>query len=274
MTARRIILPLALVCVLAALPGCQKDTESAAAPDAQHVDVLPGPAPDIQIDPDEIIRGNHAGPFIAVEPQQIMFGGKKIGDTATLPLVIASHGTMPLEIYGISLSEGSSSDFSVGFDGLDHVPTPDDPIVIPYGEEITATVIFTPDEENPADVNGAPIPDEGILLIENNSLEQPKAVEVSGFGALVLCPTAVIKCAEGAEVIPQTALHLYGDQSYAAFGSISKWDWSVYQPPGSQSIFIPSNTFPNPTFETNVAGKYTFSLTVYDEQNIPSCAPD
>jgi hypothetical protein len=97
---------------------------------------------------------------------------------------------------------------------------------------------------------------------------------VSGFGALVLCPTAVIQVAEGNEVIPQTVLHLYGDQSYAATGTIAKWDWSVDQPLGSQSVFIPSNTFPNPTFEVNVAGKYTFNLTVYDEQNVPSCAPD
>ena len=88
------------------------------------------------------------------------------------------------------------------------------------------------------------------------------------------CPTAVIQCAEGDEVIPQTVLHLYGDQSYAAVGTIATWSWSVDQPAGSQSVFIPSSTFPNPTFEVNVAGVYTFSLTVKDEQGIPACVPD
>ena len=89
-----------------------------------------------------------------------------------------------------------------------------------------------------------------------------------------LCPTAVIQCVEGDEVIPQTVLHLYGDQSYAVTGTIAAWSWSVDQPPGSQSVFVPSASFPNPTFEVNTAGVYHFELVVYDEQGVPSCAPD
>ena len=92
--------------------------------------------------------------------------------------------------------------------------------------------------------------------------------------SLGLCPMAVIQCAEGNEVIPQTVLHLYGDQSYAVAGTIAQWHWSVEQPLGSQSVFVPSDTFPNPTFEANVAGTYSFQLTVYNEQNVPSCVPD
>jgi hypothetical protein len=221
-----------------------------------------------------LIKGNQTGPCIAVNPQQVKFGGKKIGDLATLPLVISSCGDAPLELYGIDFADGSSADFDVDTSPLDHEPAAGDPIIVPIGADVTININFVPDEENPTDVNGNPIPDEGILLIDNNSFYQTKEVEVSGFGALVLCPTAVIQVAEGNEVIPQTVLHLYGDQSYAATGTIAKWDWSVDQPLGSQSVFIPSNTFPNPTFEVNVAGKYTFNLTVYDEQNVPSCAPD
>ena len=87
------------------------------------------------------------------------------------------------------------------------------------------------------------------------------------------CPKAVIKCTEGEAVIPQTILHLYGDDSYAANGTIQKYEWVAEQPAGSQSVFVPSHTFPNPTFETNVAGVYTFQLTVYDQTNSPSCIP-
>ncbi len=221
-----------------------------------------------------LIKGNQTGPCIAVNPQQVKFGGKKIGDLATLPLVISSCGDAPLELYEIDFADGSSADFDVDTSPLDHEPATGDPIIVPIGADVTININFVPDEENPTDVNGNPIPDEGMLLIENNSFYQTKEVEVSGFGAVVLCPTAVIQVAEGGEVIPQTVLHLYGDQSYAATGTIAKWDWSVDQPLGSQSVFIPSNTFPNPTFEVNVAGKYTFNLTVYDEQNVPSCAPD
>ena len=87
------------------------------------------------------------------------------------------------------------------------------------------------------------------------------------------CPTAIIKCDEGDEVIPQTVLHLYGDESYADGGEIVEWKWDVDQPAGSQSVFEPSYTFPNPTFETNVAGVYTFYLLVRDQFDTPSCFP-
>jgi hypothetical protein len=87
------------------------------------------------------------------------------------------------------------------------------------------------------------------------------------------CPSAIIKCTEGDEVIPQTVLHLYGDESYSVDGPIEKYEWDVDQPAGSQSVFVPSPAYPNPTFEANVAGMYTFFLTVYDMENTPSCYP-
>jgi hypothetical protein len=87
------------------------------------------------------------------------------------------------------------------------------------------------------------------------------------------CPTAVIRCAEGNEVIRQTDLHLFGTESYAADGVIQKWEWRVTQPPGGQSVFIPAYTFPNPTFDANVAGTYEFELDVFDGLGIRSCAP-
>ncbi len=87
------------------------------------------------------------------------------------------------------------------------------------------------------------------------------------------CPTAIIKCAEGEEVIPQTELHLFGSESYASNGTIQKWQWKVVQPADSLSVLVPDLTYPNPTFEANVAGVYAFHLTVYDETNTSSCFP-
>ena len=78
---------------------------------------------------------------------------------------------------------------------------------------------------------------------------------------------------EGEEVIPQTKLHIIGSQSYAASGSILKYEWSVQQPVGSQSIFLPSNGASDPTFEANVAGTYIFQLRVWDENFEESCVP-
>ena len=221
-----------------------------------------------------LVKGNQVGACIATNPQQVKFGGKKIDTVATLPLVIESCGDAPLEITGIHLSDDSHPDYSVDLSALGQIPCPDEPLVIPFGADITIHVTFAPSEETPVDGRGDPIPPEGILIIENNSFYAAKEVHVSGFGALIACPTPVIQVAEGPEVSPQQVLHLYGDQSYADTGAISAWEWSVEQPLGSQSVFIPSATFPNPTFETNVAGGYTFHLKVWDEQGVPSCTED
>jgi hypothetical protein len=87
------------------------------------------------------------------------------------------------------------------------------------------------------------------------------------------CPVAVIQVEEGEEVIPQTVLHLHGEGSYSATGAITKYEWTVEQPALSASTFIPSASFPNPSLEANVAGKYVFHLNVWDEYGRKSCYP-
>ncbi|MBM4370992.1 MAG: hypothetical protein FJ098_05020 [Deltaproteobacteria bacterium] len=52
---------------------------------------------------------------------------------------------------------------------------------------------------------------------------------------------------------------------------ITQWNWSVAGPMGSQARFEPSDEVSDPTFRVDLAGKYTFHLTVFDEQNVPSC---
>ena len=79
--------------------------------------------------------------------------------------------------------------------------------------------------------------------------------------------TAVIACAEGHTVAPQTELHLDGSGSIAPDGSISRYEWRVEQPELSRSLFEPDNAQAQVTFEVNVAGDYTFSLDVWDEQD-------
>ena len=86
-------------------------------------------------------------------------------------------------------------------------------------------------------------------------------------------PTPVVKIQEGAEVIPQTKLHLIGSQSVSPGSSITAYQWSVVQPLGSQSVFLPSATAPDPTFEVNVAGTYVFSLDVWDDLGAKSQQP-
>jgi hypothetical protein len=219
------------------------------------------------------ITGNESVPCIAVNPSKVNFGGKKWGEQAVVPIEISACGDAPLEISDIFVKGGSSPDFDLDLSTLDHVPTAEMPVIVPIGASVLINVIFIPDAPNPTAEDGSLILDTGILTIVNNSFEQEKEVELSGAGVEIACPTSIIKCAEGAEVIPQTILHLFGDESYAGNGTIQKWEWDVSQPAGSQSVFVPSYTFPNPIFEANVAGVYTFYLTVYDQTNTPSCFP-
>ena len=212
-------------------------------------------------------------PWMEVHPAQMAFGGKQYGELAVQKLAIEACGTTPVEIYGIFLKEGSSTDFGVDLSRLTHVPTLQDPVIVPVGGTVTVDVTFVPDACNPLDGNGNMILDLGTLIIKNNSFQKEKEVALSGAGVEVEGPTAVIHCAEGNEVNPQTNLHLFGDESYSPNGVIQKWEWRVTQPVGSQSVFIPTYTFPNPTFEANVAGAYVFELDVFDGTGMRSCIP-
>jgi hypothetical protein len=86
-------------------------------------------------------------------------------------------------------------------------------------------------------------------------------------------PTALIIVKEGAEVIPQTKLHLEGSQSSSVTGTVVAYAWTVQQPAGSMSTFKPSASVAEPTFEANVAGAYVFRLTVTDSHGAVSCVP-
>jgi hypothetical protein len=219
------------------------------------------------------ITGNESVPCIAVDPAKVNFGGKEAGQKSIVPLEISACGEASLELHDIFVKGGSSPDFDLDLSTLGHYPTAELPVIIPSGASVMVDVIFIPDAPNPTTEDGTLILDTGMLVIVNNSFEKEKEVEFSGAGVEHECPTSIVKCAEGDEVIPQTILHLLGDESYAANGTIQKWEWDVSQPAGSQSVFLPSYTFPNPTFETMVAGVYTFYLTVYDQTEAPSCFP-
>jgi hypothetical protein len=219
------------------------------------------------------ITGNDSVPCIAVNPEQLSFGGKAVGTTSIVPLEISSCGESPLEIYGLLMAEGSSLDFAVDTASLEFEPTADNPLVIPIGGKIQVNISFTPDIENPVDQDQQILLDTGILVIENNSFNPFKEVFINGAGADPLCPIAIIKIEEGDEVVPQTALHLIGDESYSSQGVIVKWQWEVEAPVGSVEKLHPSSTFPNPVFTPNIAGVYTFKLTVFDDSNTSSCYP-
>ncbi len=221
-----------------------------------------------------ILTGNETVPCIETVPAQVNFGARKIGEMASIPVEIKACGESPLNLYGFKFKDGSSTDFDFDTSTMEYDPTPEKPLVVPIGGSVVVKVTFVPDVPNPVDGNNNPILDMGTFIIKNNSFETDYELPVSGLGVDITCPYAVIKVQEGQEVIPQTLLHLRGDQSYAQEGNtLEKWEWSVVQPIGSASTFVPSTNFPNPTFEANVAGPYIFSLDVFDTQGLKSCEP-
>jgi len=84
------------------------------------------------------------------------------------------------------------------------------------------------------------------------------------------CPHAIITVAEGHDVIPQTVLHLSGTSS-TGLAPIVGYQWTVEQPSGAVSTFLPSSGHPTPMFEANVVGTYHFHLRVVDAEGRPSC---
>jgi hypothetical protein len=219
-----------------------------------------------------LVVGNMTVPCISTNPDMVSFGNRMVGSVTPVPLEIVNCGEMPLNLTGLALS-GDPARFGVDTSTLPHEPTEENPVMVPINGLVTLNVIYTATELSPLGVDGAPIADAAVLSIHNDSLTPVRQVDLVGVTVNDLCPSAVIKSAEGDEVIPQTLLHLYGDQSYAPDGAIAKWSWSVQQPVGSQSVFVPSATFPNPTFEVNVAGVYVFTLTVFDQYGKPACFP-
>ncbi len=246
------------------------------------------------IDGKEInLSGNEAGPCIKVVPSNVNFGAKlKGGNISQIDVQVESCGDEALRVDEVRLSTpddatnpvlsslgvtSSSAQFSLNFDISPEATEPslEAPWSIPVNLFETFTVTFiTPDTESPKDENGLPIPDRGYVIVRTNAFTEYVPVEITGYSVPVLCPTAVIEIEEGTNVIPQTTLHLDGTASVPTSGaSINSYEWSIDQPEGSTSQFIPGVNFPNPVFAVNAAGEYVFQLTVWDSTGQESCEP-
>ncbi len=217
------------------------------------------------------LEANKSGPCIQVNPRFVAFGGKTVGSTSTIDVELRSCGTEPVEIKSLSWQAASSSDFTFDFDGLGEGyaegPTAQNPLVIGVNDAVEFQVVFVPDAVNPRDADNIPIPDQGTILINSNAFESEVEVEVEGAGSDVDCPTPIIVIEEGEEVIPQTVLHLDGSESFAPFGSVTQYNWSVAEFPEETTspLLVPSFTDPQPVVEVNVVGTYVFALDVGDE---------
>ena len=88
-------------------------------------------------------------------------------------------------------------------------------------------------------------------------------------------PQPVIVVLGGSQAPVGATLRLWGEESFSPTGlQIIRYEWSVKQPLGSKSTFSPTSLTANPAFPATVKGKYTFSLHVWDEQDMKSQKPD
>jgi len=234
------------------------------------------------------LLGNTAGPCLSVEPGSVDFGGTVVGETATTTVTLRSCGALPVEIRGLRLLPqeavdwatvspafaldlaegppgGGRTEAQVGGGG-EPIATLESP-----GEEMAFHVRYRPDAVSGPGPGGSPSRDSGFVEVRSNATPETTLVDLQGFGVEKSCPSARITVQEGTEVIPQTNLHLSGTQSESTVGPITAWRWTVDQPAGSKSVFLPSAAAPTPTFEANVAGTYRFRLDVWDVTGQRSC---
>jgi hypothetical protein len=183
---------------------------------------------------------------VTVTPAAADFGVVALGTRKELELRVAVSGA-PVTVESIGFDPPSSPAFALGAD------TPATPLTVAADGALALTVGYTP--VACADPGAAEIAT--LVLVLADGLE-PLVVPLTGTCEGPNEGWVVVD--EGPLVVPQTRLHL-------SLAGTSAWrfEWRVEQPAGSQGVFVPSPTFPAPTFEANVAGTYRFSVVVRGE---------
>ena len=215
------------------------------------------------------LYANLDGPCIKAYPARVAFGPKLVGQSSEIQLELQSCGGIELKISEISMLDDGGGVFGVRKDALGTYP-----VTLPAGASAGLPVTYFPSNIATLGVDGQYVLDQGKIQIKSDGYLAQLEVPIDGFGTDGKCPTAVITVAEGDEVLPQTSLHLSGRSSTAQEGaSIRDFEWSVVQPTGSVSTFIPSDVAPDTLFETNIVGTYIFRLSVTDSLGVKSCSP-
>lgn len=226
--------------------------------------------------------GAHDSDCILAAAGPVQFGGLKVGTAAHKALDLVGCAKDGAVVTGIAMANGTSPEFHLDFSSLDHVPSPEAPLIVPAGEKLQLQVAYVPADVSPILPNGDVLPDHGTVMVRTfNSPEQP-VVETWGAGVDTDCPSAIIRIedavtgaevGEGDVVPPPALLRLSGIRSFAVTGPVSQWEWSVEQPAISSIGFMPNAASPRPSFTAMVPGIYTFRLAVRDRAGTPSCFP-
>ena len=198
-------------------------------------------------------------PCLEASPTSIDFGAVAVGTEATGTLTLVSCGDTPVEITDVALQASpEGSPFTLHLWSESGAPLPGEPLAtLSPGQSLDVVLAYAPTAP-------AAEPDVSSLRIEATGVA-PIEVAIQGTATGANDLEAIATLEETTTVPPQTTLHLRGDQSLAAVGAVARYEWTVEQPVGSVSAFVPSADVPNPTFVANVAGDYTFNLVIFDE---------
>jgi len=217
-------------------------------------------------------------PCIQVFPDTIPFGGRPLGGRYVQHLEIRNcSAEATLHVEAIAFSDavnGCEGSFCVQLPEGTPLVSSASPVILEPDQGFLLDVTYEPATQAATDpATGAPIEESAILLVSSNAFTSVVEIPVSGFGVAYTCPVAVIRVDEGAQVAPQTVLHLHGEDSYSPAGAIHKYQWTVEQPVSSVATFTPTPTFPSPIFEADQVGMYVFRLRVWDEHDHARCFP-
>jgi hypothetical protein len=223
-------------------------------------------------------------PCVKLEPfPKMNFGGVLFGISDSREFVVKSCGSEDLKIYSIKLTgKGTSDEYSLDFtettkefaDLAGSGPTVQKPLILTQQGDAIVTVRYDPKDITPVDADGNPTPPDTDMVEVTSNAFATKTLTVEGYGVKTTCPKAKVSVLEGEEVVPQTILHLKGEQSVApGGGTIKKYQWTAKQPAGSGKAFGPNSSYVNPTFTPDAAGEYEFCLDVWDQNNTKSCTP-
>ena len=222
----------------------------------------PDPAADTP-DPDPSDTVAPAEPVYCLQaaPAELDLGGTLLGSEKTAPITLSACGDAPVTLTALILAEDSAP--SITLSG-----GPPLPLALQPGESVEIAVTHAPTEVF-VDETGAAAPEVAVVGVSSDA--DPLALTISGFGVTLDSPLAQIEALEDDVVVPQTTLHLSAAQTGGV--PLAAYQWSVVQPVGSTSVFLPSSTSANPVFEANVAGLYEFTLRTWDGNGRESPVP-
>ena len=221
-----------------------------------------------------------SGPCLKAEPAEVDFGTVVTTTPNSAVVTLISCGDQAVEITDVRLTEDSSADFGLNLSGMGEFSV-NQPLILEPGTNTELIVMYLPPSVD-YDSGGNVIPDTGIILVDNSSVDSPRAIPIVGIGIAPECPVTDFKImARGLEVpdggdVPVETNLQFLDQSYdpTIEGDIVAWEWSVVPPAGSADVFFPSAVFKDPSFEANMVGDYIFHLKVYNKLGIESCCGD